>query len=121
VKQVNEGIKNLSFVFKGAKVVSLGHTGEQIPTGTRRFETLPESVSQFSTEGTGAVVSVMQNGKNTYLVVVNRDFLKPMKLTTVFKRGVYIIKKDGSRIKAGTELNTIDIEPGDAAIFNIKN
>jgi hypothetical protein len=120
VKQVNVEIKNLSYVFKGAKVVSLGHTGEQIPAGTMRFETLPESVSQFSTEGTGAVVSVLQNGKNTYLVVVNRDFLKQMKLTTKFKRGVYIIKKDGSKIKAGTELNTIDMEPGDAAIFNLK-
>lgn len=121
VKQVNEEIKNLSFVFKGAKVVSLGHTGEQIPTGTRRFETLPESVSQLNTEGTGALVSVLQNGKKMYFVVVNRDFLKPMKLTTEFKRGVYIINKDGSKIKAGSELNTIDIEPGDAAIFNLKN
>lgn len=63
---------------------------------------------------------MMENGKNNYLVVVNRDFLKPMKLTTEFKTDIYRISKDGSRTKAVSELNTIDIEPGDVAIFNWK-
>jgi hypothetical protein len=120
VKKVNEEIKNLSYVFLGAKVVALGHTGEQIPAGTKRIGELPEPVKKISTEGTGAVVSLMENGKNNYLVVVNRDFLKPMKLTTEFKPDIYRISKDGSRTKAVSELNTIDIEPGDVAIFNWK-
>jgi len=118
VKLVNEEIRNLSFVFLGAKVISIGHTGDIIPVGTRRLEKLPETVKVLKTEGTGAVVSVMKNDKNYYLVIVNRDFLKPMKITAEFDPDVYRICKNGTKVKANMYQNTQEIGPGDVAIYN---
>ena len=121
VKFVNEEIRNLSYVFLGAEVISIGHTGDPIPMGTKPLRTLPEQVKELKTEGTGAVVSVMKNGENYYLVIVNRDFLKPMKLTTAFETGIYKIQKNGTKVLAEAYQNTLDIDPGDVAIFSWKD
>jgi hypothetical protein len=117
VKTVCSEIKCLSYIFLGAKVLSVGHTGKSIPNGTTPLGNLPGHIKDLKTEGTGAVVSVMENGENKYLVIVNRDFLKPMKLTIDCEPGVYKIYKNGTKVKAGAYQGTLEIEPGDVAIY----
>jgi hypothetical protein len=117
VKQMNEEIKSLSYVFLGAKVITIAHTGNPVPTGTKPLSGLPSPVKELSTEGSGAVVSVLKNRKDNYLVVVNRDFLKPMKLTIECDKDVYKINKDGSKVAADVYQKTLEIEPGDIAIY----
>lgn len=117
VKFVNSEIKKLSFVFLGSRVISVTHTGNAIPSGTKPMMTLPENFTELKTEGTGAVVSLLENKENNYLVIVNRDFLKSMKLTINCKPVVFKIQKDGSKVKAADYQNTIEIDPGDAAIY----
>jgi hypothetical protein len=121
VKQMNDEIKNLSYIFLGAKVISLAHTGSPIPLGTKQLTTLPKQVRELKTEGSGAVVSVMKNGENNYLVIVNRDFLKPMKLTIDCDKGVYKIKKDGSKVNVDAYQKSLEIEPGDISIYGWNN
>jgi len=121
VKQMSVEIKNLSFIFLGAKVLSVSHTGDHIPIGTKPLTTLPKQVKELKTEGSGAVVSVIENGENTYLVIVNRDFLKPMKHLIDCDKGVYKISKDGSKVNADAYQRSLEIEPGDIAIYTWNN
>ena len=117
VKQMSAEIRSLSDIFLGAKVITVAHTGNSIPSGTKALIELPSPIKDLKTEGTGAVISVMENGKNNYLVIVNRDFLKPMKLTIDCDKGVYKISKDGSKSDADAYQRTLEMEPGDIAIY----
>jgi hypothetical protein len=117
VKAMNKEIKSLSGVFLGSKVISVGHTGKTIPAGTSPLTVLPPSIAELKTEGLGAVVSVLENGSFSYLVVVNRDFTATMPLTLRCQTGVRRVLKDGSSVNMDTKSHTLVLEPGDAAIL----
>lgn len=120
IKSMNNEIKNLSEVFHGAKVVSVAHTGNKIPAGTKQLMELPKQIKTLKTEGIGAVVSVLKNGEYSYLVIVNRDFIKSMKLSIECSPKVEKVFKDGSVSPADTYQRDIEIDPGDAAIYKWK-
>ena len=117
VQQVSHEIQNLSGVFLGSKVVSVAHTGADIPSGTRRLSKLPAPVRMLETIGAGAVISVLENGANSFLVIVNRDFRKPMKLIALMDDTVRKVLKNGTLIPASEYSHATEIEPGDAAVF----
>ena len=117
IKTMNEEIKALSGVFLGSEVIAVNHTGDTIPQGTRWLEELPEGVKYLETEGPGAVVSQLRNGDNRFLVIVNRDFRKRMKLTIGLAPGMKRILKDGSIVPASVYSDTVMVEPGDAMIY----
>jgi hypothetical protein len=118
VKQVNAEIQALRGAFIGSKLVSVGHTGAAIPTGTSRFSPVAP-VTSLETEGTGAVVSLLENGKRRFLVVVNRDLHKPMPLNVSFEAaaGVKRAGRDGSLTPLGDAGHAAPVEPGDVAVF----
>ena len=107
IKLVNKEIKNLSWVFLGSKVISVTHTGDTIPFWTKQFGRLPPPIKTLKTEGKGAVVSVMENGKNSFLVIVNRDFISSMKLTIDCDSTVKKVLKDGTIVPADAYINTM--------------
>ncbi|MGV8878548.1 MAG: beta-galactosidase [Sphingobacteriaceae bacterium] len=117
ITAMNKEINGLSAVFLAAKVRSIAHTGETIPQGTRRLTQLPEPVKLLETEGNGAVVSVLENGANTFLVIVNRDLVNTMKLKTTFAANVKKVLKDGSAVPADVYDHTITVDAGDVAIY----
>ncbi|NLR63459.1 hypothetical protein HGH92_03990 [Chitinophaga varians] len=117
MQAVNREIKDLSGVFLGAKVVSVAHTGASIPQGTVPLKSLPAPIKQLATKGTGAVVSVLKNGKTNYLVIVNRDFRQPMDLTIRCGPGVKQVRKNGTLVNVGTNIKTVNVSPGDIAIY----
>jgi hypothetical protein len=117
IKVINNEVRNLSGVFLNAKVISVTHTGNPIPVGTKPLVKLPDPIKVLKTEGTGAVVSVLKNGPNSFLIVVNRDFLKPMNLTINCDPQVKKVLKDGTLVPANVYNHTIEIDPGDAAIY----
>lgn len=121
IKLVNSEIRNLSGVFLGASVISVSHTGNNIPDGTRPLVKLPDPIKVLKTEGTGSVVSVLKNGANSYLVVVNRDFRNPMKLSIECDAKVKKVLKDGSVVLANVYQNSTEIDPGDIAIYMWKD
>jgi hypothetical protein len=120
IKQVNSEIASLSPVFLGSRVISVSHTGEIIPQGTTPLQALPEPFKILKTEGKGAVVSILQNGENNYLVVVNRDFLTPMNLYVECDNKVRKVLKDGTLVPAGSYQIKMELDPGDAAIYTWK-
>lgn len=121
IKLLNQEIQNLAGVFLGATLISVAHTGIQIPAGTKRLDKLPEHVQVLETSDNGAIVSLLRKGENRFLVIVNRDFKNSMKLTLAGDAAVKRILKDGSIVPASAYTNTLAIDAGDAVIYMWKN
>jgi hypothetical protein len=116
VRQVNNELKTIAGIFNGAVILSVSHTG-QIPQGTRPLEKLPPEIKVLKTIKGGAVVSHFVKGDEEFLSIVNRDFKAPLSLSIECEKGVYLIKKDGSRSEAGAYCPETEIDPGDIAIY----
>ena len=117
VKQLNGEIQSLSSVFLGAKVISTGHTGADIPKGTSRPGQLPDVITSFEAEGE-AVVSVLEKRNRQYLVIVNRDLSKSLPVSIAGNDELYRVLKDGSFVPARRYVERLLVEPGDILIFS---
>lgn len=120
VREFNAELQARAYVFVGAKVVSVRHTGIDIPLGTKRFEKkdLPAFVTDFSELKDGdAVVSHLKNGGKDYFMVVNRSPNDDMAFTAKFAPGAEIVRRDGSRAGLDAHSDVFWLDPGDAAIF----
>lgn len=118
MREVNAELQNRAFVFMGSTVTDVFHTGETIPDGTRRLKQLPEPIRVLDTHGAGAVVSRLQKGNRTFLVIVNRSFNTPMNLTIECNGQVQRILKDGSSVAADRYVPTLQVDPGEAEIYS---
>ena len=118
IKLMSQEIKALSGVFLGSKVVSVRHTGKgMIPQGTIRLTSLPNAIKVLDTGGAPALVSVLENGENSFLVVVNKDFLSSINVTVFGDDSVKKVLKDGTVVPASVYENSMELDPGDAEIF----
>ncbi len=117
IREVNKEIQNLAGVFIGSKVVSVGHTGTVIPRGTTRLSSLPAAIKVFETDEPGTLVSILENKDNSFFVVVNRDLKKSVAMTILGDDTLKKVLKDGSVVKASAYTNTIEMEPGDIAVY----
>ncbi len=117
LQKVSNEIQQLSGVFLGAKLISVAHTGLNIPNETKKLVELPAPIHLLETVGEGAVVSVLENGKNTFVVIVNRDFKNTMKLIISTDDTVKKVLKDGSLIPATDYANATEVEAGDMAVY----
>ena len=68
-------------------------------------------------EGTGAVVSLLENKGRLYLLIVNRDYECPMRLTFYADESVGRVLKDGSIVPAQAYTGVLEVDPGDAMIY----
>jgi hypothetical protein len=118
IKLVSAEIQALSPVFLGAKVISIRHTGKgMIPEGTIRLVNLPKEIKVLDTNGAPALVSVLENGPNTYVVIVNKDYYNSINLTVVGDETVQKVLKDGSIVAANAYESSMELDPGDISIF----
>lgn len=120
IKTVNREIQNLSGVFLSAKVMSVAHTGKEIPVGTHRLEQLPIGIKKLNIEGSGAIVSVLQKAGDRYIVIVNRDFIRPMKLT-IQGSSLEKLSKNGAVQYIGTRNSYTEVEPGGIVVYKLRN
>lgn len=118
VQQLSEEIQKLAGVFLGSKVVSVRHTGlSKIPVGTIRLTSLPEPIKVLDTNKAPALVSVLEKGENSYLVIVNTDHLNPMNLTVYGDNTVKKVCKNGTIVPASAYDSTMEVDPGDVAVY----
>lgn len=120
IQQVNQVIQHLTGVFLNATLVWVSHTGKQIPQGTRRIARLPDPIKILETSDGGAVVSLLEKQNQRFLVIVNRDFQNPMKLTIATDESVKRILKDGTLVAANTYTHSIEVDPGDITLYTWK-
>jgi hypothetical protein len=118
VKQMSEEIRNLSGVFLGAKMLWVRHSAKgMIPAGTIRLTSLPDPVKVLDSNGAPILVSLLENGDFNYLVVVNKDFLNSINFTFFGDDTVKKVLKDGTMVPASTYEPSLELDPGDAAIY----
>lgn len=118
IKQVNQEIHSLSGVFKGAELLSIWHTGSEIPDGTRPIDKLPKQIQSLNTGDGIAIVSVLKNQGKQFLVIVNRDFLNPLTIDLKTDNKVRKVLKNGTYGPADSSSGTEVVEPGDMIIYS---
>jgi hypothetical protein len=119
IKELSVEIQALSPVFLGAKVISIRHTGKgMIPAGTIRLTTLPKAIQVLETNGAPALVSVLENGLDMYVVIVNKDHLNAINLIVSGDKTLKRILKDGSIVPADSYENSMELDPGDISVFS---
>ena len=115
VKQVNSELKSMEKIFLGANIKGVWHTGDNIPSGTKKLNILPSGVTKLQTSASGAIVSSFTNNGKNYMAVVNKNCEGPMALSVGFKvDNVVTIAKGGAQ--APVQEN-YQIEAGDILIF----
>jgi hypothetical protein len=121
VKEINAEIQKVAGVFIGSKVISVGHTGTELPRGTRAFEPFPPFKAVETPNG-GAVVSRLEKEGATFLVVVNRDYTNYLNLNITLDSGAPVgrVGKDGAVVPEKGNWIQTQVAPGDAAIFMTK-
>ncbi len=120
VRAMNRELQSYAKVFVGSRVVSIGHTGSEIPRGTSRFEPFAP-FRDVTTGAKGAVVSRIENGGTTYLMVVNRDYQNEMPLSIGFDKNAKVkrIGKNGGKLAIKGGNVTGSVPPGDMAVFAV--
>lgn len=118
IRDLNKEIQALSKVFLGAEIDDVSHTGTEIPLGTKRLTDLPEGFGTITTDGKGVMVSRFHNGKNRYLMLLNRDLDHAQTVSLSRPKGLKIVNPDGklSRDKRDSD---IIIAPGDYFLFKL--
>ena len=117
VRQVNRELQARAFAFMDSELVSVEHTGAEIPTGTRRLEKLPSYVRSLTTPDGGAVVAQFSGSKFDTLVVVNRSPVREMQLNISLDPSVVRILEDGASVPASVYGGAYSVLPGAAEIF----
>ena len=117
VRQVNRELQARAFVFMEAELVSVGHSGAEVPIGTRRLEKLPPYVKSLTTPNGGAVVAQFSGSKFDALVVVNRSPVREMQLNIALDPSVARVLEDGAKVSATVYGGAYSVSPGAAEIF----
>ena len=118
VKELNNEIRNLTWVFLGAKAVNVGHTGKELPQGTGRPKQLPAPFSKIEADGQGLLISHLENGAKHFLMIVNRDIDNAQNVEIEKTGKVRKVLPDGTqrKIRAKDE-QRLTLEPGGYVIY----
>ncbi|MCM1021259.1 MAG: hypothetical protein NC343_03595 [Muribaculum sp.] len=118
VRDLNREIQQLAPVFLGAEVMSVAHSGDSIPDGTRRLEQLPLAIKSLkSTGGCGLLVSHLRNGGHQYLMIVNRDLHKNQLVDIEVADEVEFITAGDEPLPAKTVSPKMWLAPGDYLLY----
>jgi len=116
-RKVNAQLQILSRYFKGADVKQVWHTGDTVPYGTRKMTTLPNGIKSLDLGGP-AVVSEFTKGNNTYVSILNKNWLKSMSFDIEFNSQA--IQYNDQGYKQNVTLSHVILEPGNIIVFLIK-
>lgn len=120
VRTLNQEIQRRAHVFVGCKVEDVCHTGNVIPTGTRRLESLPAHFLRISSRGEGALVSQLTNEGRHYVVIVNTSPTKGICMDIKTDHNVMRLRLDNTQVRADKYEEEYFLEPGAAEIFYYK-
>lgn len=121
VRDLNREIQALAPVFLGAKVVSVGHTGENIPDGTTALVRLPKPVKTLSSRGgEGLLVSHLRNGRYDYLMIVNRDLHNNQEVTLDADSRLEYIHAGDKPLPLASVSPKMWLAPGDYVLYRWK-
>lgn len=117
LREVIQEIQARAFVFVGARMESVWHTGAEIPRGTKPLGELPAFVRSLSSSD-GCVVSHLKNDGVEYLMVLSRELDREVAFAASFAAGVKRVRRDGSSVSVARYSDDFWLEPGEAEIFS---
>lgn len=118
VKQVNKELQALAFIFKGADVKNVWHTGKVLPNGTKPLSVMPYGIKSIVSGDEGIIVSQVENGGKTYIAIVNKDYQAEQSVKIEFSKDY--IRYDNTGYKMAKLLDgTLVMQPADIAVFEI--
>lgn len=122
VQNVNRDIIALNDVFLGAEMLWMGYTHAETPEGCVRLtsDMLPAGVALVASDGSGVAVSLLQNGRKQYLMVVNPDIHNAQNVTVTLSDKVLQIKADGSSSEVSGP-QAVVMRPGDHLIYLVND
>lgn len=91
-RQVNSEIKRFNDVFTGSHPIAVGHTGNSLMMGTSRLELPFGPLVSFECSGKGAMLSLVANGRERYLVVVSHDIASRQRVEMEFSSDFQIVE-----------------------------
>jgi hypothetical protein len=118
VQAMNKEIIALSPVFLNAQVAWTAHTGEipDVLCSELKKAQLPEVIQSLDiTGGKGALVSLLEKGKDRFLVIVNHDINSDIQVQVVGLTALRRVRKDGAIVIPDNR--TWTVTPGDALIY----
>lgn len=119
VGATNHQVQALRGVFLDSQVIAVGHTEDPLPDGAVRY--IPAApIRQLTTVGYGAVVSELVNGTRRFLVIVNRDVLRPLavEIECDFSAAIErISKEEGELLSLPDGRLRTELEPGDGCVL----
>lgn len=120
VRTLNREIQALRRVFLGAVAEDVSFTGDVTPQGTKPFTQLPDRLLALATDGKGALVSRLRNGRRRYVVVVNRNIFAPQVLSLRLAKGVRRVWPTGRETRLAPGEASIGLPAGGYVILRTK-
>lgn len=123
IKTVNEQIQRLAWVFSRAKSEATFHTGNEIPPGTNKLNSIPDGFKFFSTYGKNALVSLMSNKKKKFIIVQNKSLKENMKLEYQLSKPMKVVNNKTGKVDviSVSKRYITNVLPGDIIIFTYGN
>ena len=117
VKTVNAELQSLAFIFQGADIKNVWHTGAILPERTRALKAMPYGVESIRSEAPGVIVSQVEKEGHTYIALVNKDYEYDQEVSIVFSRPAIRYDHDGYQLAFE---GCLTLSPGDITVFELK-
>ena len=119
VQNINRDIHALTWVFLGAEFLRAGHTNAETPVGCTRLtkDMLPEGINSVISDGQGVCVSLLKNGKNLFMMVLNGDIHNAQKVTVEKEIAVKRVLMDGTTEAEAAGAKEYELTPGHFVLY----
>lgn len=119
VQNINRDIHALTWVFLGAEFLRAGHTNAETPVGCTRLtkDMLPEGINAVTSDGQGVCVSLLKNGKNLFIMVLNGDIHNAQKVTVEKEIAVKRVLMDGTTEAEAAGSKEYELTPGHFVLY----
>lgn len=119
VQNINRDVHALTWVFLGAEFLRAGHTNAVTPVGCARLTPamLPEGITAVTSDGAGVCVSVLKNGSNLFMMVLNGDIHNTQKVTIAKNSAVKRVMMDGSTVNDAAGTQEYELTPGHFVLY----
>ena len=119
VQNINRDVHALTWVFLGAEFIRAGHTNAETPVGCTRLtkEMLPAGITDVTSDGPGVCVSILKNGTNLFMMVLNGDIHKTQKVTVSKDKTVKRVLMDGTTEEETAGTKEYELTPGHFVLY----
>lgn len=119
VQRINKDIHALTWVFLGAEFIRAGHTNAETPVGCSRLtaQMLPDGVKSVESDGQGVCVTLLKNGKNLFMMVLNGDIHNTQNVTVTTDAKLKRVLMNGETADQAAGTETYALTPGHFLLY----